>query len=220
MVVEDDARTGELICAGLAARGHRATLVATGSAALAAMERGRFDAAVLDRMLPDMDGMEALRELRRRGSRLPILVLTALGSVTNRVEGLDAGGDDYLVKPFALDELVARLGALHRRIAEAPAKIVIDELEIDLLSRHVHRGGRYVPLQPREFDVLALMARNVGRPITRKMFLEQIWQIHYDPSTNVVDSHVSRLRGKLRSSGQGDPIETIQGIGYRLCDSG
>jgi len=217
LVVEDDPRTGEHIRECLADKA-RAMLVVTGAEALRAAGEIEFDIAVVDRMLPDIDGIEVVSQLRFRGAQLPILLLTALGSVNDRVMGLDAGADDYLVKPFARDELLARIAALHRRplLGVRTTQITIRDLEIDLLARRVRRGGASVHLQPREFDLLVLLAQNAGRPVTRKMFLERVWDIHYDPTTNIVESHISRLRAKLRQGAGDDPIETIQGVGYRI----
>lgn len=218
LVVEDDLRTREIIRAGLTDNGHRVRLAESGSQALHVAAESEFDVAILDRMLPDINGLEVLGELRRRGTRTPILLLSALGSVNDRVSGLDSGADDYLVKPFAMVELLARVGALHRRppLGAVPTRIMIRDIEVDMLGRQVWRRGQALPLHPREFDLLVLLARNAGRPVTRKMFLEQVWRIHYDPTTNVVESHISRLRSKLRQGFDDDPIETIQNVGYRM----
>jgi two-component system OmpR family response regulator len=218
LVVEDDRQTGELIVGELTREGHRVTLARTGSEAFHVGVSGGFDVAILDRMLPDIDGIETLQHLRRQNRDLPILMLTALDSITDRVRGLDAGADDYLAKPFAFQELVARLAALHRRpmLGSQSLQFAVGDISIDLLRRRVTRANRDVNLKPREFELLALLAENVGRAVTRKMFLEQIWRIHYDPNTNIVESHISRLRTKLREGFETDPIETIQGTGYRL----
>jgi two-component system OmpR family response regulator len=206
-----------LIEDGLVRSAHVVARVETGGQAIEAAARDRFDIAILDRMLPDIDGLAVLEAWRSTGIRMPVLMLTALGSVADRVSGLEVGADDYLVKPFAMDELLARLGALNRRSArdEPPTHYRVGDLSLDLLQRRVRRGSREVHLQPREFDLLAQLMRNAGQPVTRKMFLATVWGIHFDPNTNIVDSHISRLRAKLRQRGS-DPIETLQGVGYRL----
>ena len=217
LLVEDDVQTALLIEDGLARSAHAVVRVETGALAVDAAGRERFDVAILDRMLPDMDGLAVLDGWRSAGIRMPVLMLTALGSVADRVRGLEVGADDYLVKPFAMDELLARIGALNRRSArdEPPTHYQVGDLTLDLLLRRVRRGNRDVHLQPREFDLLAQLMRNAGQPVTRKMFLASVWGIHFDPNTNIVDSHISRLRSKLRQRGP-DPIETLQGVGYRL----
>lgn len=220
LVVEDDLRTRELVRECLEGKA-QTTLVATCAEALHAAGEREFDVAIVDRMLPDIDGIEVVTELRRRGSQTPILLLTALGSVNDRVRGLDAGADDYLVKPFAQTELLARVAALYRRplLGARTTQISVRDIDIDLLGRRVRRAGQTVHLQPREFDLLALLAQHAGRPVTRKMFLEQVWCIHYDPTTNIVESHISRLRSKLKRGFKDDPIETIQNVGYRMRES-
>jgi two-component system OmpR family response regulator len=218
LVVEDDQRTSELLCEALAARGHSTAAAAGGGEAVRLAYQADFDVVVLDRMLPDISGIDVIRELRLRGLSFPILMLTALGAVDDRVAGLEAGADDYLVKPFSIEELQARLCALQRRapLEARSTRCGVDDLKIDLLSRKVQRGGRNIHLQPREFDLLVVLVRNAGRPVTRKMFLEQVWRIQFDPATNIVDSHISRLRAKLRQGFKDDPIQTIQGVGYQM----
>ena len=223
LLVEDDEITAELIVHGLGSFAHDVVHVATGSEAIRAVEDGdRYDVAVVDRLLPDVDGITVLRHWRANGVHLPALMLTALGTVADRVRGLEGGADDYLVKPFALSELHARLAALQRRpmLGDLPTQFEAGDLQIDLLARRVRRAGREVHLKPREFDLLALMMRHAGKEITRKMFLESVWGITFDPSTNIVDSHISRLRAKLNHGFADNPIETLHGVGYRLRVNG
>lgn len=218
LLAEDDIETACFIAEGLAALGHQVTQAATGPLALQGASDATFDAVILDRMLPGLDGLEVLRRLRALPNRVPVLVLTALGGIADRVDGLDAGADDYLVKPFAFVELVARLNALVRRAPgpESTTRIEIGDITLDLLRREVTRGGRPVHLQPREFALLEQLMRNAGRIVTRTMFLERVWGFHFDPQTNIVESHLSRLRAKLREGFSDDPIETIRGSGYRI----
>lgn len=223
LLVEDDDVTADLIVHGLEGLGHRVVHVATGSEAVRAVEdESGYDVAVVDRLLPDIDGITVLRHWRAGGIHLPALMLTALGTVADRVRGLEGGADDYLVKPFALSELHARLAALQRRpvLGEMPTQLEAGDIQIDLLMRRVRRAGREIHLQPREFDLLALMMRHPGKEITRKMFLESVWGITFDPSTNIVDSHISRLRAKLNHGFADNPIETLHGVGYRVRVNG
>lgn len=222
LIVEDDQATADLLVQGLTGLGHDVVHVATGSAATRSIADGQYDVAVVDRLLPDIDGIAVLRYWRTNGVQLPALMLTALGTVSERVSGLEGGADDYLVKPFALPELHARLCALQRRptLGELPTQFRVGDVHLDLLTRRVRRGAREVHLQPREFDLLALMMRNPGRDVTRKMFLELVWGITFDPNTNVVDSHISRLRAKLNQGFTANPIETLHGVGYRIRADG
>lgn len=218
LLAEDDVETAGFIADGLRALAHSVTHVTTGDAALQATIDGSFDAVILDRMLPGIEGLEVLRQLRARSNRVPVLLLTALGGIADRVDGLDAGADDYLVKPFALVELAARLNALARRSsgADAPTRLEVGDIVLDLLRRDVTRAGRTVYLQPREFALLEQLMRHAGRIVTRTMFLDLVWGFHFDPQTNIVESHLSRLRTKLREGFTDDPIETIRGSGYRM----
>jgi two-component system OmpR family response regulator len=177
---------------------------------------------VLDRMMPKREGLDVVRELRAIDIGAPILLLTAKGSIADRVDGLDAGADDYLVKPFDISELIARMNALSRRLPrnETVTRIEVGDIVMDLLRRTVTRSDRAIPLQPREYELLELLMRNAGRPVTRKMFFEQVWGFHFDPKTNVVESHLSRLRAKLRDGFVDDPIETLLGQGYRMRTNG
>ena len=219
LLVEDDGATADLIVQGLSDLGHDVAHIPSGSEAVRAVSaESRYDVAIVDRLLPDIDGVSVLQFWRANGVQLPALMLTALGTVADRVSGLQGGADDYLVKPFALPELHARLCALQRRpmLGEPATQFRSGDVQVDLLQRLVRRGGREIHLQPREFDLLALMMRHPGREITRKMFLETVWGITFDPNTNVVDSHISRLRTKLNHGFPHNPIETVHGVGYRI----
>lgn len=218
LLAEDDIETAAFIEEGLVALGYTVARAADGVAALEAATSLHFDAIVLDRMLPRLDGLDVLRRLRAATVRTPVLVLTALGGIADRVDGLDAGADDYLVKPFALAELAARLNALTRRppLADRTTRLEVSGIVVDLLRREVTREGRPVHLQPRELALLEQLMRHAGRIVTRTMFLELVWGFHFDPQTNIVESHLSRLRTKLREGFADDPIETIRGAGYRM----
>lgn len=217
LLAEDDDEAAGYVERGLEKLGHRVVRVSNGEEALQFGTTERFDMIVLDRMMPKREGLDVLRGLRSAEIETPVLVLTAMGGISDRVDGLDAGADDYLVKPFDISELVARMNALLRRSARGEAtRIEIGDIAIDLIKRRVTRGGRQVTLQHREFTLLELLMRNAGRPVTRKMFLEQVWGYDFDPKTNVVESHLSRLRAKLRDGFADDPIETVIGQGYRM----
>lgn len=218
LIAEDDDGTAGFVEQGLGELGHAASRVADGIDALHAGTTETFDVIVLDRMLPGMDGVEVLRRWRAAGINTPVLLLTALGGIADRVAGLEAGADDYLVKPFAFAELAARIAALLRRppISDVPTSFTIGDVTLDLLTRQVHRGGREIRLQPREFSILEQLMRNAGRVVTRTMFLESVWGFHFDPQTNIVESHLSRMRAKLNDGFDYDPIETLRGIGYRM----
>lgn len=220
LIVEDDQETADYLARGLAEDGHLVELSATGQDGLFRATGENFDLIILDRMLPILDGLSVLRALRAAGITTPVLVLSALASVSDRIEGLDSGSDDYLVKPFSFAELLARANALLRRaearVGSAP-KIVIGDLEIDLLARQVVRAGRKIDLKPREYVLLEYFARNHDRVVTRTMLLEQVWNYHFDPGTNVIDVHVSRLRRKLDAGFEVAMIRTIRGAGYMLA---
>ena len=179
---------------------------------------GEHDVLIVDRMLPGLDGIGLVHALRGTGVRAPVLFLTALGGVGDRVRGLEAGGDDYLVKPFAFAELLARVNALARRppLSETPTQLRAGDLEMDLLKRMVTRNGRPVDLQPREFQLLEYLLRNKDRVVTRTMLLEAVWDFHFDPKTNIVETHISRLRSKLAVEAGPDLIHTVRGAGYVL----
>lgn len=223
LVVEDDRETREFVRKGLEQAGHTVDSAADGREGLLLATTEPYDVIVLDRMLPGVDGLTVLRTLRAADDAgPPVLLLSALGEVDHRVEGLRAGGDDYLAKPFAFSELEARVEALARRTAPAGAatELVVGDLRMDLLARTVSRAGTSVELQPREFRLLEFMMRHAGQVVTRTMLLENVWDYHFDPQTNVIDVHVSRLRAKI-DRGFGDPlIHTVRGVGYRLAAGG
>ncbi|MEA3004249.1 MAG: two-component system, OmpR family, response regulator [Sphingomonadales bacterium] len=218
LVVEDDAETRTYIERGLRELGHSVSVAPDGREALFLATVEPFDAIIIDRMLPGLDGMTVLRSIRSAGVATPVLMLTALARVEDRVEGLDAGADDYLVKPFAFTELSARLNALARRPAVAAAETMLQagDVEMNLLKREVRRGGQRVELQPREFALLEELMRNAGRIVTRTMLLERVWDFHFDPKTNIVETHISRLRSKLNAGFERDVIQTVRGSGYLI----
>jgi two-component system OmpR family response regulator len=218
LIIEDDSDTREFIVQGLSESGHTADSAEDGrNGLLLAFERD-YDAIVLDRMLPRLDGLAIVKTLRAEGKKTPILILSALGEVDDRVEGLTRGGDDYLVKPFAFSELLARLEALiRRRDGESPeTKLRVADLEMDLLARRVKRAGKTIDLQPREFRLLEQLMRHSGQVVTRTMLLEKVWDYHFDPQTNVIDVHVSRLRSKIDKGFDPPLLHTVRGAGYML----
>ncbi len=219
LVVEDDAETREFVVSGLEQAGHTVDSAANGRDGLLLATTGEFDLVVLDRMLPEVDGLAIVRTLRASDIRVPVLILSALGEVDQRVEGLRAGGDDYLVKPFAFSELEARIEALARRtVPEGPATTLsVGDLEMDLIARSVRRGGTPIELQPREFRLLEYLLRHAGQVVTRTMLLEHVWDYHFDPQTNVIDVHVSRLRAKIDRDFDRPLLHTVRGAGYRLA---
>ena len=219
LVIEDDMETAAYIARGLREHGHVVDHVADGQDGLVMAAGGTYDVLVVDRMLPGLDGLGLVRTLRGAGVKAPVLFLTALRGVGDRVQGLEAGGDDYMVKPFAFAELLARLNALARRppLSDVPIMLRVADLDLDLLKRTVTRGGERVELQPREFRLLEFLARHANRVVTRTMLLEGVWDFHFDPRTNIVETHISRLRGKISRGGR-DPelIHTVRGAGYAL----
>lgn len=219
LVIEDDATTGAYIARGLREEGHVVDLVADGREGLIAASAAPHDVIILDRMLPELDGMSVLKTLRGAGNTTPVLLLTALGDVADRIEGLHAGADDYLAKPFAFGELSARVAALARRPQAMEVETVLSagDLEMDLLSRSVTRGTQEIDLLPREFALLEFLLRRKGRVQTRTMLLEGVWDISFDPGTNVVETHVSRLRAKVDRPFDRELIETVRGAGYRIA---
>jgi two-component system OmpR family response regulator len=218
LVAEDDSETGEFIRGGLRELGHNVLLARDGLDALHLLSTEQLDVAIVDRMLPQLDGVSIVRRARAAGVETPVLLLTALGRIEDRVTGLEAGGDDYLVKPFAFSELAARVNALARRkpLHAETTRLESGSVVMDLLKRQVSRGGIAVPLQPREFSILEELMREEGKVVTRTMLLERVWNYHFDPQTNIVDTHISRLRSKLNEGGKPDLIETIRGVGYRM----
>lgn len=218
LLCEDDDDTARLVEQGLAELGHQVSRVADGEEALRRGGSEPFDVAILDRMLPGLEGTKVVERWRAAGVSTPVLMLTALGGIMDRVAGLEAGADDYLVKPFAFPELAARLGALIRRppISDSPTRLAAAGIEMDLIKREVRREGRDIHLQPREFALLEQLLRHAGKIVTRSMFLEIVWGFHFDPQTNIVESHLSRLRSKINEGFDSDPIQTLRGIGYRM----
>jgi two-component system, OmpR family, response regulator len=218
LVVEDDRDTASYLAKGLSESGYTVDRSGDGRDGLYMASSGGYGAIILDRMLPGMDGLAMLGALRAAEIRTPALILSALGSVDDRVRGLRAGGDDYLVKPFAFSELLARLEALLRRGAAATAttSLKVADLELDLLTRTVRRGGKSLELLPREFHLLEYLMRNAGHVVTRTMLLEHVWDYHFDPQTNVIDVHVSRLRQKIDKSFERPLLHTVRGAGYCL----
>jgi two-component system OmpR family response regulator len=216
LLVEDDAETASYIANGFAAQGIHIEHAADGVAGLARARSGHYQAIILDRLLPGCDGLSLLRKLRRAGTTTPVLYLTAVDGLHDRVEGLEAGGDDYLVKPFFLPELLARINALVRRVADAQTqtRLRAADIELDLVQRQVTRSGREIALMPQEFRLLEYLVRNAGSVVTRSMLLEHVWEIHFDPQTSVVESHISRLRSKLSPGATGEYIRTVRGSGY------
>ncbi|CAN5356520.1 response regulator transcription factor [soil metagenome] len=219
LIVEDDRTTADFILKGLAEHGHVGDHADNGRDGLFLATDGSYDAIILDRMLPAMDGLGVLHALRAAGIETPVILLSALGSVEDRVTGLTAGSDDYLVKPFAFAELLARLELLMRRRGTGTAVetvLTCETLRMDLLKRAVHRGERSLDLQPREFRLLEHLMRHAGQVVTRTMLLEGVWDYHFDPGTNVIDVHISRLRRKVDGEGDVPLIHTVRGAGYRL----
>ena len=220
LLIEDENETATYVAKGLREAGHVVERVASGSEGLSLARKQSHDLLIVDRLLPDLDGLSLTRQLRSSGVQVPVLFLTALGGVSDRVEGLEAGGDDYLVKPFALSELIARVNSLTRRTtrvgAEVQTRLRAGDLEIDLLGRTVTRGGVRLDLQPQEFRLLEYLVRHAGRIVTRSMLLENVWELGFDPQTNIVESHMSRLRAKLDRNSSSPMIETVRGAGYLL----
>ncbi len=219
LVVEDDADVAGFVLKGLREAGHVVEEAGNGQESLALASSEAFDAIILDRMLPGgLDGLQVLESLRAQDNQTPVLFLSALAGVDDRVEGLKAGGDDYLTKPFAFSELLARVEALLRR-GRTPGpetRLVVGDLEMDLLSRVVRRRGQKIDLQPREFRLLEYLMRHAGQVVTRTMMLEGVWDYHFDPQTNVIDVHVSRLRQKIDKPFDVAVIQTVRSVGYML----
>ena len=220
LVIEDDKTTGDYIAQGLREEGHAVDLVPDGRAGLIQATTCAYDVAIIDRMLPGLDGLSLIKTLRGAKNNLPVLFLTSMGGVDDRIDGLTAGGDDYLVKPFAFGELSARVAALARRpqIKEEAIVLKAGSLSLDLIRRRAVRDDVEIDLLPREFALLEHLMRRKGRGQTRTMLLEAIWDISFDPQTNVVETHVSRLRAKIDKPFATELIKTVRGAGYRIED--
>jgi two-component system OmpR family response regulator len=218
LIIEDDREAADAMSRGLTESGFETAVAADGELGLEAARKGGFDVLVVDRMMPKMDGVKVVETLRREGDQTPVLFLSALGEVGDRVAGLKAGGDDYLVKPYAFPELIARVEALSRRreTGSVSTSIKVGDLEMDLLGRTVHRAGQEIDLQPREFQLLEYLMRHAGQSVTRTMLLEKVWEYHFDPQTNVIDVHISRLRSKIDKGFPRAMLQTVRGAGYRL----
>lgn len=218
LVIEDDRETAAFLTRGLKEHGHVVDVATDGRDGLLQATGDEYDVLIVDRMLPGMDGLGIVRTLRAAGTRTPVLFLTAMAGVGDRVEGLDAGGDDYLVKPFAFAELNARVSALGRRpaVTEVTTVLRVGDLEMNLLTRQVSRAGRAIGLQPQEFRLLEFLMRHADRVVTRTMLLEGVWGFHFDPRTSVVETHISRLRAKIDRDFSQPLLQTIRGSGYSL----
>ena len=216
LIVEDDPHTAAFIAKGLAEDGHTVDQADNGRDGLFLATTESYDAIVLDRMLPAVDGLTVLRTLRGAGNAVPVLVLTALGDVDHRVEGLRAGADDYLVKPFAFVELLARARVLLRRGQPTPEKLSVGDLQLDCIRRKVTRGAENIELAPKEFSILEYLMRNRGRPLSRTMIVEHVWDMDYDGLTNIVDVYIRHLRSKIDDRYQQKLIQTVRGIGYMI----
>ena len=218
LIVEDDLEAADAMGRGLTEAGHDCVRSPDGQEGLTVAQGGGFDVMIVDRMMPRMNGVELVETLRREGDRTPVLFLSALGEVSDRVDGLQAGADDYLVKPYAFAELIARVEALARRreTGSVHTLLRVGDLEMDLIGRGVQRAGKAIDLQPREFQLLEFMMRHAGQSVTRTMLLEKVWHYHFDPQTNVIDVHISRLRSKIDKGFDRPMLQTVRGAGYRL----
>jgi two-component system, OmpR family, response regulator len=220
LLIEDDRETAQFLAKALKESGHTADLAADGETGLAMALEGTYDVLIVDRMLPKMDGLVVVKTLRTEGRRAPVLILSALGDVDDRVKGLRAGGDDYLTKPYAFSELLARIEALSRRAVpeEQETRYSVGDLVLDRLSHRVTRKGDGILLQPREYRLLEYLMKNAGQVVTRTMLLEHVWDYHFDPQTNVIDVHISRLRSKIDKSFDRPLLHTVRGAGYMIRD--
>jgi two-component system, OmpR family, response regulator len=218
LLIEDDQTTADQLRKGLEAVSHDIVHIANGAKGLAKAIQEKFDAIVVDRMLPELDGLSLVKKLREAKNLTPILMLTTMSGLDDRVEGLEAGADDYLVKPFAMIEVIARLNALTRRPQPAAVQTTLcsGEVEMNLLSREVRREGKLLDLQPQEFKLLEYMMRSDSKVVTKTMLLEHVWGFHFDPQTTVVETHMSRLRAKLDKGFNKPMLQTTRGVGYRL----
>lgn len=221
LIIEDDNETRDYVSAGLKEAGHNVDSARDGYEGLLLAKEGKHDLLIVDRMLPDLDGLTLVKTLRSAGCTVPALFLTTMCGIDDRVEGLNAGADDYLVKPFAFSELGARVNALLRRPRETVDQKVlqVSGLEIDLMKRVVRRSGQLIDLQPTEFRLLEYLVRHAGQVVTRTMLLENVWDFHFDPKTNIVETHISRLRSKLNAGNKSDLIHTVRGAGYMINET-
>src|SRR5258705_3518380 len=219
LVIEDDPETAEQLVESLATNGYQVDLAVSGNDGLSRVRACKYAVMTIDRMLPGMDGIAIIRRLREEGIATPALIISALGEIDDRVRGLRAGGDDYLVKPFAFAELLARIEALARRSATVVKETVlrVGDLELDLMSRAATRNGRNIELLPREFQLLEYLVRNEGNVVSRAMLLQNVWDLHFDPTTNIIDVYVGRLRRKIDGQQAYPLIHTVRGVGYRVC---
>lgn len=231
LIVEDDHEVSAFIHNGLAGAGHIADVAHDGNEGLELARQNEYDVLILDRMLPSLDGVSIVSTLRNDGIKTPTLFLSALDKVGDRVTGLRAGAEDYLTKPFAFEELLARIEILHSRSERAEKEssssnasikttLKIHDLELDLLKRTAHRDGKEIPLKSREFKLLEFLLRNAGKIVTRTMLLEKVWEYNFDPQTNIIDVHISRLRHKVDKGFTTQLIETVRGAGYRIAEPG
>jgi two-component system, OmpR family, response regulator len=218
LIMEDDKQVAAFMCRGLREAGHVCDAAHDGEDGLEMARGGQYDVLVVDRMMPRRDGLSVIETRRAEGMATPILILSALGEVDDRVDGLKSGADDYLVKPYAFAELLARVEVLARRRdpGSVQTQLSVGDLEMDLLARTVKRGGEDVLLQPREFRLLEFLMRHAGQVVTRTMLLEKVWDYHFDPQTNVIDVHISRLRSKIDKPFGSTMLHTVRGAGYRL----
>ena len=218
LLIEDDARVASYVVKGLTEAGHECVTAGDGEDGLKTARDGEFSVFIVDRMMPRLDGLSMVELLRGEGDSTPVLFLSALGEINDRVAGLRAGGDDYLVKPYAFAELIARVEALSRRreTGQLQTLLKVGELEMDLIAREVRRAGKELDLQPREFQLLEFLMRHAGQAVTRTMLLEKVWEYHFDPQTNVIDVHISRLRSKIDRGFDRPMLQTVRGAGYRL----
>ncbi len=221
LLIEDDRQTSAYVAKGLTEDGHVVDTLSDGRDGLVQATGEPYDLVIVDRMLPGLDGLNLVKTLRGAGAKVPILMLTSLGGVDDRVDGLEAGADDYLTKPFAFSELQARVNALGRRPPMRAEESVLKagDLEMDLISRAVKRGMQRIDLQPREFRLLEVLLRNKGRIVTRTMLLERVWDFHFDPKTSVVETHISRLRAKIDKPFDNELIQTVRGTGYTINET-
>jgi two-component system OmpR family response regulator len=223
LIIEDDPKAAQYLAKALRESGHAPDVAEDGETGLDLARSPAYDVLIIDRMLPRRDGLSIIEQLRKEGSRTPALILSALGSVDDRVKGLRSGGDDYLTKPYAFSELLARVEALARRLSapsEQSASITVGDLVLDRLARKVTRAGEPILLQPREYRLLEYLMKHAGQVVTRTMLLEHVWDYHFDPQTNVIDVHISRLRSKIDKGFARPLLHTVRGAGYMVRDGG